>query len=98
MYDSWDAGTWAWMVVVMLLFVGALIFGIFAVVRTSDRDRHRDRSTPQAPEDALGVLDDRFARGEIDAEEYAERRRILTGRQGSDPRLAARGRSEIDSA
>jgi hypothetical protein len=27
MYDSWDAGTWAWMVVVMLLFVGALIFG-----------------------------------------------------------------------
>jgi|tagenome__1003787_1003787.scaffolds.fasta_scaffold19860908_2 putative membrane protein len=81
MYGSWDAGTWAWMVVVMLLFVGALVFGIFAVVRASDRDR--DRSTPQGPEGALGVLDDRFARGEIDAEEYAERRRILI--EGRDP-------------
>jgi putative membrane protein len=81
MYGSWDAGTWAWMVVVMLLFVGALVFGIFAVVRASDRDR--DRSTPQGSEGALGVLADRFARGEIDAEEYAERRRILI--EGKDP-------------
>jgi putative membrane protein len=86
MYGSWDAGTWAWMVVVMLLFVGALVFGIFAVVRTSDRDRDRDRSTPHGPEGALGVLDDRFARGEIDAEEYGERRRILT--EGKDPSRA----------
>ena len=83
MYDSWDGGTWAWMVVVMLLFVGALIFGIFAVVRASDRDRHRDRSTPRAPDGAFGILDDRLARGEIDAEEYAERRRILS--EGKDP-------------
>ena len=83
MYNSWDTGTWAWMVVVMLLFVGALIFGIFTVVRAADRDRDRDRSAPHEPEGALGVLEDRFARGEIDAEEYAERRRILT--EGRDP-------------
>jgi putative membrane protein len=71
------------MVVVKLLFVGALVFGIFAVVRVSDRDRDRHRSTPQRPAGALGVLDDRFARGEIDAVEYAERRRIPI--EGKDP-------------
>jgi uncharacterized membrane protein len=54
------------MVVVMLLFVGAVAFGILAVVRASDRDRDRGRSTPQGPEGALGVLEDRFARGEIE--------------------------------
>ena len=71
------------MVVVMLLFVGAFVIGIFAVVRASDRDRDRARSAPRGPEGALGVLEDRFARGEIDAEEYAERRRILV--EGKDP-------------
>jgi len=71
------------MVVVMVLFVGAFVIGIFAVVRASDRDRDRDRSTPQGPEGALRVLEDRFARGEIDAEEYAERRGILI--EGKDP-------------
>jgi putative membrane protein len=79
MYGSWDAGTWAWMVLVMLLFVGVLAFGILAVVRSSDRDR----AMPQGSKGALDVLDNRFARGEIDTEEYAERRRILT--EANDP-------------
>ena len=81
MYGSWDAGTWAWMVLVMLLFVGVLAFGILAVVRSSDRDR--DRAMPQGSKGALDVLDNRFARGEIDTEEYAVRRRILT--EANDP-------------
>jgi putative membrane protein len=82
MYGSWDAGTWVWMTVVMSLFAGAFIIGILAVVRASDRDRDpdRDRPRPRRSAEALDVLDQRFARGEIDADEYAERRRILTER------------------
>ena len=83
MYGSWDAGTWGWIVLVMLLFVGVLAFGILAVVRSSDRDRDRDRAMPQGSKGALDVLDNRFVRGEIDAEEYAERCRILT--EANDP-------------
>jgi putative membrane protein len=66
------------MMVVMLLLAGALIVGTIALVRSLDRDRRP--SEPHRSAGALGVLDDRFARGEIDADEYAERRRILTER------------------
>ena len=77
-YGSWDAGAWAWMMVVMLLLVGALVIGIVAIVRASDRKQ--DRPKPERPVTARDVLDERFARGEIDADEYAERRRVLTER------------------
>jgi putative membrane protein len=76
MYGSWDAGTWAWMMVAMLLFVGALIVAIVAIVRATDRDQRPSRRQRSAT--ALEVLDERFARGEIDRDEYAERRRVLT--------------------
>ena len=78
MYGSWDAGTWVWMMVVMLLLAGALIVGTIAVVRALDRDRRP--AEPYRSAGALDALDDRFARGEIDADEYTERRRVLTER------------------
>ncbi|MGS2811030.1 SHOCT domain-containing protein [Nocardia sp. MW-W600-9] len=36
-------------------------------------------TAPVGPGSARGILDERFARGEIDAEEYRERRRTLEG-------------------
>ncbi|WP_068163279.1 SHOCT domain-containing protein [Rhodococcus phenolicus] len=36
-------------------------------------------SAPGGPGGARGILDERYARGEIDAEEYRERRRTLEG-------------------
>jgi putative membrane protein len=35
--------------------------------------------TPGAREDAVAVLEHRYARGEIDGEEYRRRRHLLTG-------------------
>jgi uncharacterized membrane protein len=35
--------------------------------------------TPNAREDPVAVLEHRYARGEIDGEEYRRRRRLLTG-------------------
>ena len=75
MYGAWDAGTWVWMMVVMLLLVGVVVIGILAVLRP---DRDARSSNPEHRAGAQDVLDERFARGEIDREEYTERRRVLT--------------------
>ena len=75
MYGSWYAGTWAWMLVIMLLFLGALVVAVLAMrIRASDRDNRPSKSAG-----ALDVLDGRFARGDtpVDREEYAQRRRVL---------------------
>jgi putative membrane protein len=72
----WDSGwAWLWMALMMVIFCGALVvalFAVFAVVRRPDRDFERSS-------DARDILDARFARGEIDAHEYEQRRRILDG-------------------
>jgi|SRR5215208_7568851 len=73
-------GVW-WMLgmLVPLLFLGGLITLIAWVIvhLTSGR---RDESTPGTREDsAEEILRQRFARGEIDAEEFEKRRRTLGG-------------------
>ena len=73
----WDSGwAWLWMTMMMVIFWGAVVFIVVAFVRRPDRYTAR-RS------DARDILDARFARGEIDADEYEQRRRILDG--GSQP-------------
>lgn len=62
-------GVWGWMMMVAFwLVVIALV--IWAVRSTTG-------STSRHGDEALRVLDERFARGEIDQDEYEERRRIL---------------------
>ena len=52
-----------------LLFWGALLgFGVWAIRRFTDRPRATD---------ARRILEERFARGEIDAEEFERRARVL---------------------
>ena len=61
---------WAWLVV-WLLFLAVLVVGIVFLVRSlPDRD---DRSASRA----MAILEERFARGEIDREEFDERRTAL---------------------
>ena len=78
--DWGDGGTWA-MVVIMVLF-GLAIVGVLAwAVAGSRQHQQAGPAAPSAPTGAgLGareILDRRFARGEIDAVEYEERRRLL---------------------
>lgn len=78
---GWGWGDWLLMVLVMTLFWGTLAFGVVALVRYG-RERHEPAPPSPPPEQhrppsALDVLDERFARGEIDAEEYAKRRDLL---------------------
>jgi putative membrane protein len=82
-----DVG-WGWMVlmmVVMVLFWGAVIFGIFWLIRGAARGdwRHSERATDK--ESPVDILDRRFAEGEITPEDYQARRNVLlNGPTGSN--------------
>ncbi len=83
-----DGGFGGFGLVALLAIVLNLAFVVFvvAVVVLGVRWLMRNSNTPPAggpavtPEDsALRMLRERFARGEIDAEEYEQRRRTLGG-------------------
>jgi putative membrane protein len=67
-------GGWVVMTLTMVAFWSLVVFGILAIFR-SDRD-DRDSHGP-AERDPLQILDERFARGEIDADEFHARRDAL---------------------
>lgn len=65
---------WLMMTVGMLAFWGLVVFGAVAVYRNVRRDGGGAHS---AGEDPMRLLEERFARGEIDAEEFTRRRDLL---------------------
>ena len=75
----WGGG-WGGMIfgpLVGILFIAAVAVAIVLVVRAL---RGGGAARGGAARSALDILDERFARGEIDDKEYAERKRVLTGR------------------
>ena len=76
MYGSWDGGWVFGMMLVSLLFVPLIAVGVVLLVRSTSHDGHPPRVS--GSDRALEILDERFARGEIDQAEYEERRRVLT--------------------
>ncbi|WP_344065692.1 SHOCT domain-containing protein [Terrabacter lapilli] len=65
---------WLMTTVAMLAFWGLLVFGGVAVFRNVRRDSGGTRS---GGDEAMRLLEERFARGEIDAEEFTRRRELL---------------------
>jgi putative membrane protein len=77
MYGPWDGGWGFGMMFMSLLFLALIVVGVVLVVRSFS---HGGQAPPQSDRSrALDILDERFARGEIDQQEYEERRRTLTG-------------------
>ena len=75
---DWNDGSWGWagwtMMVVMLAFWALVAWGVVAVARSvGGSNSSSPRSTPE------GVLAERFARGEIDEDDYLNRRDVLQG-------------------
>jgi putative membrane protein len=66
---------WAWlaMVVMMVAGVAATVLAVLVLVRAA-----RPQREVAAPATPLKVLADRFARGEIDEDEYRSRLSVLT--------------------
>jgi putative membrane protein len=59
-----------------VLLVAVVILGIRWLLRSLNSSSP-EASSPTAEDPALAVLRERFARGEIDADEYEQRRRTL---------------------
>lgn len=68
-------------VLVVVLFWGLIITALVLGIRWLIRADQRNRVPPPPPasETPLEVLQHRYARGEIDEEEYERRRKTLTG-------------------
>ena len=79
---------YALMTVSMILFWGAVIFGIVLLVRYFGRNGQPHAAPPPPPQSAElppapeRLLAERFARGEIDEDEYHQR---LTSLRAADP-------------
>jgi len=74
--DHMDGWGWVMMAIVLLLVVGVVAALVYALVRGSrDASSHSTRHDPSP----LDVLDHRFARGEIDEDDYKARRALLGG-------------------
>jgi len=76
--DGWGPGTWITMALMMLAFWGLIAALVVYAIRHLGQRPADDASPSRAPADqALSILDERLARGEIDAEEYHHRRELL---------------------
>jgi putative membrane protein len=72
MMDWGDTGGWAWwwmvpMMMFMIVVIGAAIWAFLASTRSNVSTGQPARPTPEE------ILNERFARGEIDSAEYRER-------------------------
>ena len=84
--DTWGGGWhggWGWGHMffgsfMMLVFWGGLIILIIFAVRLMGRGPARGSDGPAPGNRALDILEERYARGEIDKEEFEERRRLLS--------------------
>jgi putative membrane protein len=76
MYQGYGMGAGGWLVMALILLgtVGLIAAVTVAVVRGLAPDRRPETGRPNSAEQ---VLADRFARGEIDSEEYESRLRTL---------------------
>ena len=75
---GWGDG-WGGMILgplMMIVFLAAVVVLVMVAIRWLGAAGHP--AAPAGRTGALDVLKDRFARGEIDKDEYEERRRILS--------------------
>ncbi len=78
MHDGLGWGGWLFLGLMTLLLVGLVVGLVLLVVRsTSGRGAGQVPGAPASTAEHL--LDERFARGEIDEEEYLRRRSVLRG-------------------
>lgn len=71
-WGGWEG--WILMGVFMVAFWGLAIWALSAIFRAN---RDAGTTTSAGRRDPMEILDERFARGEIDAEEYRARQDVL---------------------
>ncbi len=77
-HHNFGAGHMLFGGLMMILVFGAIVALIFLLVRSVGGANASSRP-PSQNRSPLDILDERYARGEIDREEYQQRRQDLTG-------------------
>jgi len=75
-HGHWGAGQWFAMGLMMVIFWGAVVVGVW-VLRGTRQARQGETDASRAAHGADEVLAQRFVRGEIDEHEFATRRDAL---------------------
>jgi putative membrane protein len=70
MMDNWNAAGGLWMLVIVVLVAVVVLIGVWLIVRSSRDGRS---SSPNA----IDILRERFARGEITKDEFEVARKTL---------------------
>lgn len=75
----WDGGWHAWLFgpMMMILFIGLVVVAVIIVVRWLGDEGRGSATKRSADKTPIEILEERFARGEIDKDEFEERRRAL---------------------
>lgn len=84
--------------IIPLAAVALVVYGFWEL----SRSRNGDRSTAGGVGEEMStgsarlILDERFARGELDADEYVQRRALLDGTVPSPPNVMAGAPAHVD--
>lgn len=78
---TWNSSDWVAMSLMMIVFFGLFILAVAVLMRGSQRDAAPSDSGP-ARETAEQLLANRFARGDIDEEDYDRRLAVLMSAKG----------------
>lgn len=73
-YDGMGWGGWTLMILTMIAFWSLVVFGVLAIFRGDRGTRVEQRPVVRHPQQ---ILDERFARGEIEVDEYHARQAAL---------------------
>ncbi len=80
--DHMQGGWLGWILgpLMMVVLVAGAVALVVVLVRWLGGSAREPSAPPPAGKSALEILEERYARGEIDREEFEERRRVLGGR------------------
>lgn len=75
----WNGGWYGWFFgpIMMIVFIAVTVVGVVLLVRWLGGIGHGGAPHASPGKTPLDILEERFARGEIDKEEFEERRRLL---------------------
>ena len=79
MYNWWPCNNpngWIGMIIGVIIFVAAIIVLILLLLKPRNTNNYKDNYR-ESQDSSMRILDERFAKGEIDEEEYKKRKEIL---------------------
>ncbi|MFE2870965.1 SHOCT domain-containing protein [Embleya sp. NPDC059259] len=94
MYED-DGWNWVWGSVTMLLLIAVIVAVVWLLVRGAPHSRGTSEPTDSS---ATEMLAQRYARGEIDTEEYRERLSVLTAGAHTPREGKPRSRGDSDTS